>query len=121
MRYIISESRLEGSMFKFFDKTLKIDEINYLHGYIKNDKGDVIEDKNSLIFFIGEPLDGDNLFRWYDCGYFEGNEYAESLCPMLNLEIFYWNMFNGVFDNLWKTAFKKWIKDNFNLNVKTIN
>lgn len=122
MNYIITESRLESTIYEYLNKTFDVDDINWHHPYDYNDEtGEEGDDENRIEFYIGDFDEGDNVcFRWYACDYFTIGGHARSICPTIQIESPYDNILNGYFGDLWHEPFKKWIKDNFDIDVKTV-
>jgi hypothetical protein len=121
MKYLITESKLNGAMIKFFEKEINLDEIQQHHPIEDNDDGEEYEDTNRTIFYIGDFLEDDGeLFRYYECEYFYENSSARKNCPILKLDDRILNTFNGMFDDLWVEPFKQWINNELDLNVKSI-
>jgi len=121
MKYIISESKLDGLIYDYIDKLFSERQLNYGHPLMYNDLGDEVENKNAYEFFFETgSSDEDVCFKWVDCGYFLNPSPMSSLCPILIVENqFEWRL-NSLFQDLWKPIFRKWFIDKFNLPVTTI-
>ena len=122
MKYVIFESRLERAMEKVFNQYINLDEIKFYHPVEETEDGDEYEDTNRAIFYIGDiELDEDEIFRYYECDYFyEDVRVIRERCPILSLDDKITNTLNGLFDDLWKEPFRKWINESFDLRAKTI-
>jgi len=123
MRYLISESRLERAMEKVFNQYINVDELKYYHPVEETDDGyDEYEDTNRAIYYIGDvELDENEIFRYYECDYFyEDAKAVRGRCPILSLDDRISDTLNGLFDDLWKEPFRKWINESVNLRAKTI-
>ena len=121
MRYVISESRLERAMEKVFNQYINLDELKYYHPVEETEDGDEYEDTNRAVFYIGDMDDENEIFRYYECDYFyEDVRAIRERCPILSLDDKITNTLNGLFDDLWKEPFRKWINESVNLRAKTI-
>jgi hypothetical protein len=122
MKYIITESKLEQTIMNYFDEIFDVENIKYINPLEDDyETGEEWEDENRLEFYLGDYYDDDNsCFKWYDCGYFNDDSSAQNICPTVSVESPYVNSLNGYFGDMWQEPFKKWIKVNFDLPVKTI-
>jgi hypothetical protein len=121
MRYIISESKLEKAMEKLFNQYINVDEVKYYHPVEETEDGDEYEDSNRAIFYVGDiELDDDEIFRYYDCDYFDPQAQIRRKCPLLSLDYQLIDTFNDLLGDLWKEPFRKWINESFDLRAKTI-
>ena len=122
MRYALSESRLNNVMIKFFQKEINLDEIKSHHPTEEDPNGEEYEDINKTYYYIGDFWDDDDsLFTYYECDYFYRNSLEiRERCPILLIDDKILNTFNGMFDDLWVEPFRKWINDELDLNVKSI-
>ena len=122
MKYIITESRLEKSIIDYINKLFPVDEINHICPYDYDEETDEEgEDENRVEFYIGDYDEGDNtIFRWYDCDYFFEDSEPRKRCPLIVVEDQYKRELDGFFNDLWHEPFKKWIMENFDLPVKTV-
>ncbi len=121
MKYIISESKLDGLIYDYIDKLFSERQLNYGHPLMGDEFGQDVENKNAYEFFFETgSSDEDVCFKWVDCGYFQNPSPMRSLCPILIVENqFEWRL-NSLFQDLWKPIFRKWFIDKFNLPVTTI-
>jgi hypothetical protein len=134
MDYIIPQSKLSKSIY------------NYISELFASEDGDttihklesIDEDGNPLVdsydFINNDYYDGDKqdyLFTWTGPGYYKSitpryitqieMEQLSKKCP--NVEILdkdTLNSLNGLFGDLWKPVFIKWVEDKTNLPVKTL-
>jgi len=123
MRYIISESRLEGALEKVFNQYINLDELKYYHPVEETEDGEEYDDTNRTAFYLGEdPLDGEQILWYYECDYFDENAVdIRRNCPLLRIESNIKDTFDGIFGDFWVEPFKKWINYYLDLNVKKID
>jgi hypothetical protein len=126
MKIIITESKLYQAVIDYLNETYDVDNINWT--YATDDWGNEID---GVLFYLGNFGDDENLFRWYDKGYWEvdeldykNNEGLKKLIgqsPILSFDdTDTFNTLNGYFGDKWHQPFKDWFLDNFNLPIKTI-
>jgi len=121
MRYLISESRLERAMEKLFNQYINVDEVKYYYPVEETEDGYEYEDSNRAIFYVGDiELDDSEIFRYYDCDYFDPQAQIRRKCPLLSLDYQLIDTFNDLLGDLWKEPFRKWINESFDLRAKTI-
>ena len=122
MNYLITESKLEKTIMTYLDELFDIDDLHWTHPYDYDDETEEEgEDENRIEFYIGDYEGTDEgCFRYYFCDYFLPYSSARDLCPIISLESQYTDTLNSYFGDMWKEPFKKWIKLNFDLPVKTI-
>jgi hypothetical protein len=122
MKYLITESKLEESIFNYIDELFDVDNIHWTHPIIDDDEtGEMWDDNNRIIFYFGDYMGMDyGCFYWYACDYFNPNSPASEICPTVTFNIEYENQLNGYFGNMWHKPFKKWFTQNFDLPIKTI-
>ena len=123
MKYIISESRLEESILHYINELFDVNEIHINNPLEYDDEtGEEWEDTNRLQFYIGDYNGEDEgCFFWYDCDYFNPNSASSEKCPIVTVEKEYKNQLDGYFGDMWHEPFKKWLKEHFELPVKTID
>lgn len=122
MKYLITESKLEETIMNYFDELFDIQELNWTHPYEYDDEaGEEGDDENRIEFYKGDYSDMDTCFRYYKCGYFNANSPSQEICPEVSVEHPYSSTLTGYFGNMWQEPFKKWIKINFDLPVKTVD
>jgi hypothetical protein len=122
MKYIISESRLEESILHYINELFDVNEIHINNPLEYDDEtGEEWEDTNRLQFYIGDYNGEDEgCFFWYDCDYFNPNSASSEKCPIVVVDDEYKNQLDGYFGDMWHEPFKKWLKEHFELPVKTI-
>jgi hypothetical protein len=120
MKYIISESKLQNFIINYLEKLFPVEDINWTYAEIfdENDM-DYYEDESAIAYYFGDRIDGENVFRWYDCGYFGSN--AQSVCPLVVVETIYEKQLNSLFNDEWKEPFKLWFIEKFNNPVKYVD
>jgi len=131
MKFIIKESKLNKFVIDFLNNTVDLNELNYFHPYdtYKDDNGDYVEGENPNVidFYYGDYNEDDIIFRWYDKGYWTGQnvmgDRRRNESPILTF------MNDNIPDNLngmfgdngeWHEGLKEWFRTNFNHNIKTI-
>lgn len=131
MKFIIKESKLDKFVIDFLNNTIDLNELNYFHPYdtYEDDNGDYVEGENPNVidFYYGDYNEDDIIFRWYDKGYWTGQnvmgDRRRNESPILTfMDDAIPNNLNGMFgDNgEWHEGFKKWFRKNFNHDIKTI-
>ena len=122
MKYLITESKLEGTIMNYLDELFDIDDLHWTHPYDYDDETEEEgEDENRIEFYIGDYEGTDEgCFRYYFCDYFNQGSSAKDICPIISLESQYTETLNSYFGEMWQDPFKKWIKLNFDLSVKTV-
>ena len=122
MKYIISESRLEESILHYINELFDVNEIHINNPLEYDDEtGEEWEDTNRLQFYIGDyDVEDEGCFFWYDCDYFNPNSASSEKCPIVVVDDEYKNQLDGYFGDMWHEPFKKWLKEHFELPVKTI-
>lgn len=132
MKYIISENKINQSIYHYIDSMLK-DKVIFGPGfdYDKN------EETNDLLYFhlkddSGEPIFEDPIFEYITpAWYLKGHEPMELVknwldkAPILhvtNLTEYPCCNFNNMFGKFWRPSFEKWFETNFpQFPVKTFN
>jgi hypothetical protein len=127
MKYIILEDRIYDLIMKHIENMFNVDNINWIYG--TDDYGDEVD--YVALFYLGDFGDDENLFRWYDEGYWEIDEldYKNDKdltkligqSPILSFD----NdgkkeQLDNLFGDRWHQPFKDWFQKNFNLPIKTI-
>jgi hypothetical protein len=112
---------------KHIENMFNVDNINWIYG--TDDYGDEVD--YVALFYLGDFGDDENLFRWYDEGYWEIDEldYKNDKdltkligqSPILSFD----NdgkkeQLDNLFGDRWHQPFKDWFQKNFNLPIKTI-
>ena len=122
MKYIIAESKLDKVIINYLDELFQVDNINSINPYEYDDEtGEEYDDDSRVEFYIGDYEDGDNdIFKWYDCEYFDEGSEPKKHCPLVVVEHPYDDTLIGYFGDKWEEPFKRWFYDNFDLPVKTV-
>ena len=122
MKYIISESKLESTIYSYLDEMFDLDRVHSTNPYdYDQETGEEGPDENRVEFYLDDYDFGDNnCFRWYDCEYFNEGSSAKKFCPTVTVENQYSHVLDGYFGDLWHEPFKKWFMENFDLPVKTV-
>lgn len=125
MKYILTENKLNQTIYKFIDEMFNTDHINYLHP--EDEYGN--EDPNRCLFYFNNYLDDDSVFRWYGKGYWDDdwevwekriNLIAKS--PIISVEEQFSDELDNFFGELWKPVFLKWFNENYpKYKSKTVN
>jgi hypothetical protein len=127
MKIIITESKLHQAVIDYLNEKYDIDNINWT--YSTDDWGNEMD--YAMMFYMDDFEDDENLFKWYDKGYWESDDMSnidrETLdkwiedSPILSFDdTDTLNTLNGYFGDRWYQPFKDWFLDNFNLPIKTI-
>ena len=119
MKYIITENRMNELIYNYivdlFESNSK-GELNFSR--YEDDMGNESEIAFQFYFVpSSDLLDGEPAFRWYSKEYFE---FECEKCPIVEMSSELEDELNGLFSDSWKELFKLWIKNKFNLEVKTI-
>ena len=121
MKYIITESRLEGAITEYLNQIFPLDDVNYTHPTEYDYENDENYDDDTIVeFFLGEDPVEDSIFRWYDCEYFDEGSEPKKHCPLVMIDHPYDDRLIGYFGDRWEEPFKKWFTENFDLPVKTV-
>jgi hypothetical protein len=122
MKYIITESKLEIAITEYINELFPVDNIHSTNPEEYDDEEDwYIEDETRVLFYIGDYVDDNNCFYWYDCQYFDSDGPARDICPTVSLEYVFERQLNGLFGDKWHEPFRQWFIKNFHLPVKTID
>jgi len=116
MKYEIQKSKLDDIMYKYIVDMFENNEMGEL-SLTNNFDEEGNETEDSIEFYFGDYGDDYEAFRWYSEEYFDDD--CER-CPIVELSYELKNNLDLMFNNLWKPIFKKWIKENYDLEVKTI-
>lgn len=123
MKYIISENRVNDFIIKYLEKT---------YGGLRQELAwdDNIEEVTDCAIEFSyqddEDEDGEIVFRLYDkCWWnISSSEAAREMynkSPILRFEYeSEFDTLNSYFGDLWKEPFKKWFKEYYGFNIKTI-
>lgn len=123
MKYIISENKINESIYQYIDSMLK-DKVIFSPGYDYTKD----EETNDLLYFhltddLGEVIWDDPAFEyikksWYESGResLEVTKKWENKAPILqvtNLEYYSCCNFDKMFGKFWRPSFEKWFENNF--------
>ena len=133
MKYIITESKLNETIKNYLNSVIPVEDINWTPSIDENGN----EMDSAIEFYVGDYLDEEPLFRWYDKGYWDNEmedlsptqEFDRKLLkkyknesPILEFEKSNISRsLNGYFGDVWKEPFKEWFYDNFGFIVKTFH
>ena len=122
MKYIITESKLDGAITNYLDSMFDVKNIKVIHPVEDDDEdGNPYEDYHRAVFYIGDNyFDGEEYFRWYGKQYFERNTNMSDKVPVVDMESEYYNRLDGYFGDLWEEPFKEWFTKNFKFSVKSV-
>lgn len=120
MKYTITESKLDNIITKYIEDLFPIDKLNWTNPIMYDpEEGESYEDPNLIEFYLGDYQDDGICFIWYGCEYFGSN--AQSVCPLVTLELDYERQLNLLFNDKWKEPFKKWFNENFDEVTKYVD
>jgi hypothetical protein len=122
----ITESRRDKVMTEYFNELFNVDEINWSHplefyGYGGDRGGEEYVDETRTKFYIGPEFNDDIVFYFYEEEYFSPDSGMKDKCPLIVVEDDYKRSLDGYFGDSWHELFKKWFKENFGLEIKTID
>jgi hypothetical protein len=117
MKYIISESAFSKTMVKYFEMRIDKWSLNWYNPTEEDDNGHEYEDDRRRVYYVGPLYDGEELFRYYDCDWFEDER---ETCPLVSLEFGLYDDFNDMFSDLWYEPFREWIEKVIGMPVKYI-
>jgi hypothetical protein len=118
----ITESRRDNVITNYLNEIFDIRDINWSHPIELDDEtGEEFEDTLRTKFYYGSEFDDNVVFRYYDKGYFRTGSEADIESPILSVDSEYSTGLNGYFGDTWYEPMKRWFKENFGLEVKTID
>jgi hypothetical protein len=122
MKYIITESKLDQVITDYLNELFPLDDVHYINPNEYDDEtGEEYEDDTRVGFYLGNYEDGDNdIFKWYDCKYFDEGSEPKNHCPLVIIEHPYDDRLTSYFNDKWEEPFKKWFTENFDLPIKTV-
>lgn len=113
MRYILTENKLNESIYNFIDEMFNTDYINYFHP--EDDYGN--DDPYRCLFYFNDYSDEETLFRWYDKEYFnddtEQGMILREESPIIVVEEPFYSRLDNLFGELWMPVFLKWFNENY--------
>ena len=127
MKIIISENKLNQMIINYINDMFDVDNIHWT--YATDDWGNEVD--YAAQFYLGDFEDNNDLFRWYDYGYWDSDNrvfYSKSLInkwkeesPILEFEdTEKKEELDNMFSDKWHQPFKEWFMKNFKLPIKTI-
>jgi len=124
MKIIITENQLnemEQHIYDYIDDLYDVSDISYgeLEIYDFDNREYVISD--DIYFYSGDFSHGTMEFILYQQSYEKMDDYILMESPVLFIEDYNKIELLNQFGELWKPVFKKWFKDNFNYDIKTID
>jgi hypothetical protein len=136
MKYIITESKLNTSVYNFIDELFASEDGNpeiYKLDSIDSDGRSLIDSYDFVNNDYYSDEGSEYLFTWtgkeyfktiFSQGYITKTEYEEMLSesPVVSiLDTDAKEKLNNFFGDLWKPVFKQWFKDKTGLDYKTLN
>lgn len=126
MKITINEDKLNNLIIKYLKTMFNVNDINWTYG--TDDDGNEVG--YTVLFYLGDFSDNEDLFKWYDKEYWNKDsidynpemiEKWKSKSPIL----YFSNekqkeRLETLFGNKWQQPFKDWFEDNFKLPIKTI-
>lgn len=115
MRYILTENKLNESIYNFIDEMFNTDYINYFHP--EDDYGNGNDDPYRCLFYFNDYSDEETLFRWYDKEYFnddtEQGMILREESPIIVVEEPFYSRLDNLFGERWMPVFLKWFNENY--------
>jgi hypothetical protein len=116
----ITESRRDKVMTEYFNELFNVDEMNWSHP-VEFEDFDEYLDQSRTKFYNGYESDDDIVFYYYDETYFTPSSGMQDKSPLIVVEDEYKRSLDGYFGDSWHEPFKKWFKEKFGLEIKTID
>jgi hypothetical protein len=126
MEYVIKESKLFNAIYQYIDGSYDVDKIDFFNPTtFDEDEGKDIENPY-IIEFYNKEYDGDYdengmLFVYIVKEYYKdkhSNQSFRNQTPILIVNNY--ETLESMFGEYWKSPFKKWFENKFELPVKTI-
>jgi hypothetical protein len=126
MEYVIKESKLFNAIYQYIDGSYDVDKIDFFNPTtFDEDEGTDIENPH-IIEFYNKEYDGDYdengmLFVYIVKEYYKDEPSSKSFInqtPILIVNNY--ETLESMFGEYWKSPFKKWFENKFELPVKTI-
>ncbi len=121
MKYEIQKSKLDDIMYKYIVDMFENDEHGELnYNYFYDEYGNELD--WTIDFYFGDYGDEYSAFYWETDKIYEywGDIGTCDECPKIKINQELKEKLDGMFNNLWKPMFKKWLKENYDLEPKTI-
>lgn len=116
----ITESRRDKVMTEYFNELFNVAEMNWSHP-VEYEDFDEYFDESRTKFYNGSEFDDDVVFYYYDETYFTPASGMQDKSPLIVVEDEYKRSLDGYFGDSWHDSFKKWFKEKFGLEIKTID
>lgn len=116
----ITESRRDKVMTEYFNELFNVAEMNWSHP-VEYEDFDEYFDESRTKFYNGSEFDDDVVFYYYDETYFTPASGMQDKAPLIVVEDEYKRSLDGYFGDSWHDSFKKWFKEKFGLEIKTID
>jgi len=124
MKIIITENQLnniEQHIYDYINELYDVDNINYVEQELYDfDVREYIM-SDDINFYNGDYSDGETIFILYKKGYERMRDGKILEGPVLFIEDEDKIELLNQFGDLWEPVFKKWFKDNFGYEFKTID
>ena len=124
---MIDENKLDGMVIKFLDQYFKDTEIKKVNDSDVVYGPDGYEEKiklDAVIYYEGEFDQDVFIFKLYRENYWsdktEAGKLRRSLSPILAVDDDIKESLDSLFNDNWKSGFKKWFKHNFDEDINTI-
>jgi len=120
MKYIITESRLKESIWKYLDKNYG--DLNSTCAFDEHGN----EDCCAVVFYRGDYSDDEVVFRWYDKCYWSSENVLQAhrnreKSPVLAFEYDSdYETLEGYFGEMWYDTFKEWFQETYGYEVKSL-
>ena len=124
MKIIITENQLnniEHHIYDYINELYDVDNIHYVEQEMFNFNVGEYEMSDNIYFYNGDYSDGDMIFILYEKDYERIRDEKIMEGPVLFIEDEDKIELLNQFGDLWKPVFKKWFKDNFDYEFKTID
>ena len=124
MKIIITENQLnniEQHIYDYINELYDVDNIHYVEQEMFNFNVGEYEMSDNIYFYNGDYSDGDMIFILYEKDYERIRDEKIMEGPVLFIEDEDKIELLNQFGYLWKPVFKKWFKDNFDYEFKTID
>jgi hypothetical protein len=124
MKIIITENQLnniEQHIYDYINELYDVDNINYVEQELYDFDVREYVMSDDINFYNGDYSDGETIFILYKEGYERIRDGKILEGPVLFIEDEDKIELLNQFGNLWKPVFKKWFKDNFDYEFKTID
>jgi hypothetical protein len=126
MKYVITESKLFDTIYQYIDSYLNPNKMDWVYGSNEGEDNEEYPDDENLIHFYKGEWDGEDnsdiVFNYLDVDYFEDKPGSyRNDAPIVEVMGQYADRLDTLFNEHWKSPMKQWIKDNFNLPVKSVS